>query len=99
MGESPAALENLDTASRWIKATLCDGEDEKSDQLARALEECKMEEEEQAKWGLKVRARIENLVHSLLRVKAFNSRIFEILDTHDSNVPDESNMRSKRKSQ
>ena len=52
--------------------------------MTKALEESKLEEEEEAKWCLKVRAKIENLVHSLLRVKAFNSRMLEILDTYDS---------------
>ena len=88
--EALATLKNPEAANRWIRASLCDGEDEKSEQLTKALEESKMEEEEEAKWCLKVRAKIENLVHSILRVKAFNSRMLEILDTYDSNVPDES---------
>ena len=88
--EALATLKNPEAANRWIRASLCDGEDERSEQLTKALEESKMEEEEEAKWCLKVRAKIENLVHSLLRVKAFNSRMLEILDTYESNVPDES---------
>lgn len=88
--ESLATLKNPEAANRWIRASLCDGEDEKSEQLTKALEESKMGEEEESKWCLKVRAKIENLVHSILRVKAFNSRMLEILDTYDSNVPDES---------
>ena len=79
--ESVMVMKNLEVSSRWIKASLCDGEDEKSEQLARALEENKMEEEER-RWCLKIRAKIENTVHSLLRVKAFNSRLPEILDTN-----------------
>jgi len=83
--EALVVVKNLDVAGRWIRASLCDGEDEKSEQLARALEESKMAEEEESKWCLKIRSKIENTVHSLLRVKAFNSRLFEILDTYDSN--------------
>ena len=82
--EALVVLKNLDVASRWIRASLCDGEDEKSEELARALEESKMAEEEESKWCLKIRSKIENTVHSLLRVKAFNSRLFEILDTYDN---------------
>ena len=82
--EALVVLKNLDKASRWIRASLCDGEDEKSEELANALEENKMEDEEESKWCLKIRSKIENVVHSLLRVKAFNSRLFEILDTYDN---------------
>ena len=74
-------MKNLEVASRWIRASICDGEDEKSEQLARALEENKMEEEEKT-WCLKIRSKIENTVHLLLRVKAFNSRLPEILYTN-----------------
>ena len=81
--EALVVVKNLDVASRWIRASLCDGEDEKSEQLTRALEENKMTDEEHSKWCLKIRSKIENMVHSLLRVKAFNSRLFEILDTYD----------------
>ena len=79
--DAMGVLKNLAKASRWIRASLCDGEDEKSEELANALEENKMEDEEESKWCLKIRSKIENVVHSLLRVKAFNSRLFEILDT------------------
>ena len=80
--EELLVLNNLEVATRWIRASLCDGEDEKSEELARTLEESKMGDEEQSKWCLEIRSRIENTVHSLLRVKDFNSRLSEILDTN-----------------
>ena len=79
--EALLIMKNLEVPIRWIRASLCDGEDEKSEQLARALEENKMEEEEK-RWCLKIRSKIENTVHLLLRVKAFNSRLPEILYTN-----------------
>ena len=80
--EELLVLDNLEVATRWIRASLCDGEDEKSEELARTLEESKIPDEEQSKWCLEIRSRIENTVHSLLRVKDFNSRLSEILDTN-----------------
>ena len=49
--EALLIMKNLEVPIRWIRASVCDGEDEKSEQLARALEENKMEEEEKT-WCL-----------------------------------------------
>ena len=57
------------------------GQASATEKMRRALEENEMEEEER-RWCLKIRAKIENTVHSLLRVEAFNSRLPEILDTN-----------------
>jgi hypothetical protein len=75
-------MEDLDMAAKWVSASLCDGEDEKSEQLAATLSECASSiSEEHRKWYLKIRALLENIVHSLLRVQTFSSRLNEIVDT------------------
>ena len=69
-------------AADWVAASLCDGEDEKSEQLARALAELDAaagDEAERAR-RLRIRAQVENVVHSLLRVRALNSRLSEMFD-------------------
>jgi hypothetical protein len=75
-------VEDLDVAAKWVSASLCDGEDEKSELLAATLSECASSiSEEHRKWCLKIRASLENIVHSLLRVQTFSSRLNEIVDT------------------
>ena len=69
-------------AADWISANLCDGEDEKSEQLERALKELDDEGERQRR--LRIRAQVENMVHSLLRVRDLSSRMMEMFDTSAS---------------
>jgi len=70
-------FKDMDESTMWIIASLCDGEDEKTQELERALGNLNMTEKENKKC-LKVRAGVENIVHSLLRVQALSSRLSEI---------------------
>ena len=72
----------------WIVASLCDGEDEKSEELDRALRELDEEGEEHGR-RLKIRAQVENMVHSLLRVRDLNSRLPEMFDTTSAKEEEE----------
>ena len=67
----------LEACSMWISASLCDGEDDKTDQLKQALDDAIMESRVKQRC-LKTRAMVENMVHSLLRVNAMTSRMNEI---------------------
>ena len=67
----------LEACSMWISASLCDGEDNKTDQLKQALDDGIMESRVKQRC-LKTRATVENMVHSLLRVNAMTSRMNEI---------------------
>ena len=70
---------NLDCESTWISASLCDGEDDKSDELKVVLKDLSMGEAEHKKC-LRIRAMVEDIVHSLLRVNAMTSRMNEIFE-------------------
>ena len=62
-----------------VSASLCDGEDERSEELAAALaHHCTPEEEH--KKCLKVRAAVENLVHTLLRLREFTNRLPQMFE-------------------
>ena len=74
-------MELIDSLS-FIKASLCDGDDDKSPELTRALEE-KVTEEQRKAW-MRIRARVENIVHSLLRVEKFQQNLSKII----SSTPD-----------
>ena len=69
--------ELLPPASLFISATLCDGEDERSASLAAVLDK-KDHEDHRQNW-LKIRAKLENIVHSLLRVRSFTQRLPDII--------------------
>jgi len=73
---------DLDDQTNWISASLCDGEDEKSEELRKVVENLNMKEAEH-KNCLKIRATVENIVHSLLRVNALSSRLSEIFFAED----------------
>ena len=75
--------DDLQPAVSFIKASLCDGDDDKSPELTRALEE-KVTEEQRKAW-MRIRARVENIVHSLLRVEKFQQNLSKII----SSTPDE----------
>ena len=75
--------DDLQPAVSFIKASLCDGDDDKSPELIRALEE-KVTEEQRKAW-MRIRARVENIVHSLLRVEKFQQNLSKII----SSTPDE----------
>ena len=72
-------LKDLDRASKWIIASLCNGEDSKSEQLSNALMDMCTEDGEHKKC-LRIRASVENIVHALLRVQMLSSRLPEIFD-------------------
>jgi len=68
---------DLDICNTWIKASLCDGEDEKTQELAMALNNITKMDDRHPKC-LKIRSSIENIVHALLRVNTMNKRLPEI---------------------
>jgi len=74
---------NLDDHASWISASLCDGEDEKSSALVNALK-VSDEESEDHKRAIRVRAMVENMVHSLLRVSEMTSRMHVIFCTDET---------------
>ena len=69
---------DLQSATSYIKASLCDGEDEASPELKQALMETMTEEKKRAWLG--IRARVENIVHSLLRVEKFQTSLPKIIN-------------------
>ena len=64
----------FDIQINWIKASLCDGEDEKSEELQAALEAFNGNKE----MCLKIRASVENIVYSLHRVDKMRTKMPEI---------------------
>eukprot|EP00091_Calanus_sinicus_P002669 TRINITY_DN12765_c0_g1_i1.p1 TRINITY_DN12765_c0_g1~~TRINITY_DN12765_c0_g1_i1.p1 ORF type:complete len:273 (-),score=82.37 TRINITY_DN12765_c0_g1_i1:218-1036(-) len=79
------SIEDLDAQATWISASLCDGEDEKSDQLRSVVEDLSMGEAAHQKC-LRIRAMVENIVHSLLRVQEMTSRMNRIFVSVDDEV-------------
>ena len=76
----------------WFQASLCDGEDEKSQELASALEYVSETNNKDKKAKcLKIRSSVENIVHALLRVNTMNRRLPEIFcppdDNEEENTP------------
>ena len=76
----------------WFQASLCDGEDEKSKELASALEYVSETNNKDKKAKcLKIRSSVENIVHALLRVNTMNRRLPEIFcppdDNEEENTP------------
>ena len=63
----------LPEATTFISASLCDGEDERSPSLAAVLER-PGQEQLRPDW-LRIRAKLENITHSLLRVEKFSQRL------------------------
>ena len=70
-------ISNIDEHAQWIKASLCDGEDDRSIELAQALI-VKDVDDATHKDRLKIRARIEDIVLALHRVEKMKSRLTEI---------------------
>ena len=70
-------ISNIDEHAQWIKASLCDGEDDRSIELAQALIIKDMDETTH-KECLNIRARIEDIVLALHRVEKMKSRLTEI---------------------
>ena len=70
---------DLKKSTMWIRASLCDGEDEKSQELDTALRDLSGENSEN-KRSLRIRSEVENVVHALLRVQGLSSRLPEIFD-------------------
>ena len=73
-------------AASFIKASLCDGEDEAAPELREALEVTITEEQRRA-W-LVIRARVENIVHSLLRVEKFQTSLPKIINHKANQEPE-----------
>ena len=71
-------LGDLSQAASFIKASLCDGEDEAAPELREALEVTITEEQRRA-W-LVIRARVGDIVHSLLRVEKFQTSLPKIIN-------------------
>ena len=69
---------DLGQAATFIKASLCDGEDEAAPELRAALGVTITEQQRRA-W-LEIRARVENIVHSLLRVEKFQTSLPKIIN-------------------
>ena len=69
---------DLSQATAFIKASLCDGEDEAAPKLREALAVAITKEQRQA-WFV-IRARVENIVHSLLRVEKFQTSLPKIIN-------------------
>ena len=69
--------DDLDSAVSFIKASLCDGEDDKSPDLARALG-VEVTEEQRRAW-MRIRSRLENIVLGLLRVEKFQQILSQII--------------------
>ena len=63
----------------FIKASLCDGDNDKSSELTRALG-AEVTEEQRRAW-MRIRARVENIVHSLLRVEKFQQNLSKIISS------------------
>ena len=59
----------------WIKASLCDGEDEKSEELLTALETKSLHSH---KICLQIRSQVENIVHSLNRLEIMKQHLPQI---------------------
>ena len=65
---------DVDIQINWVKASLCDGEDEKSEELQAALEAFNGNKE----MCLKIRASVENIVYSLHRVDKMRTKMPQI---------------------
>ena len=91
--ESIKALPNeeFEVCINWIIASLCDGEDEKSSELAMALNDIDALKDDGRKRCLQIRASIENIVHALLRVREMSSRLPEIFSSTMSENDEETN--------
>ena len=74
--------DDLRPAASFIKASLCDGDDDKSSELTRALG-AEVTEEQRRTW-MRIRARVENIVHSLLRVEKFQQNLSKIISRDDT---------------
>ena len=77
---------DLSQAASYIKASLCDGEDEAAPELREALEVTITEEQRRA-W-LVIRSRVENIVHSLLRVEKFQTSLPKIINPKANQEPE-----------
>ena len=77
---------DLSQAASFIKASLCDGEDEAAPELREALEVTITEEQRRA-W-LVIRSRVENIVHSLLRVEKFQTSLPKIINPKANQEPE-----------
>ena len=74
--------EDIARVGTWVSASLCDGEDERSQQLKDALDNQSLDQNTHKKC-LKIRAMVEDIVHSLLRVRELTTRLPEIFELSD----------------
>ena len=77
----------LPEAATFISASLCDGEDERSASLAAVLERAE-QDPHRPQW-LQIRARLENITHSLLRVQSFSQRLQDIIADQEEDQGEE----------
>jgi len=68
---------DIDMSKAFIAASFCDGDDEKTKDLQEFLENQLVDETEKKKY-LKIRAELENVVHSLLRVEKMQKLLSKI---------------------
>ena len=68
---------DLDVSAEWIKASLCDGDDEKTADLDKALDASKLDKSLH-KMRLQIRSLIYNIVLALHRVDSMKKRFSEI---------------------
>ena len=66
-------------AVTFIKASLCDDDDDKSPELTRALG-AEVTVEQRRAW-MRIRDRVENIAHCLLRVQKFQDNLSKIIST------------------
>jgi len=67
-----------DSQVEWIKASLCDGEDEQTDELKKIIEDEKIKEAKSHKKALQIKSEVMNIVLALHRVKEFQTKFPEI---------------------
>ena len=78
-------LDDMDQVNSFLASSFCDGADEKTEELQNFLESQQVSDDDKKKY-LAIRSELENLVHSLLRVKKMQETLSKICQ-HDFKVP------------
>ena len=74
-----------DNQVEWIKASLCDGEDEQTDDLKKIIEDEKIKEAKSHKKAIQIKSEVMNIVLALHRVKEFQTKFPEIFSVSIEN--------------
>ena len=74
-----------DNQVEWIKASLCDGEDEQTDDLKKIIEDEKIKEAKSHKKAIQIKSEVMNIVLALHRVKEFQTKFPEIFSVSIDN--------------